>query len=318
MICGKVSWGGRLLMVIVLAATLTGCGSFTNKDIGWGPRIGFRPDEPTFKVLTAKEKAKPTESKIETAPCDLLNEYLVYGLNLKEAYRTRATQNRSWIYVAAITGLGVAAASGALAAASAAAAGTLALLAISGGFTAAAFATIDNSELADVYTVAANDINTALACTELRLTAALADCKDKLDCQDQSCSAQLGYLTFATANARNNLETARTRSAAGALARASAQRTLLDQEITKAQQAKEAADKAEAARKAKAEAVVATEEANAAKKKAEQAPQDANAKAEADKLENRAQKQTAEAKAKEKDAEETKTKLSCPVLPDFK
>src|SRR5206468_11466622 len=97
--------------------------------------------------------------------CDKFTEYAKYAKQLKEAYRTRTTQNRTWIYVAGITGLAVAAASGALAAAAAVAAGTLALLAPSGSFTASAFATITNSELANVYNMAANEIGTALAST---------------------------------------------------------------------------------------------------------------------------------------------------------
>src|SRR5262245_36659701 len=116
--------GARLLTLIVLGTILTGCGmlgSFANPDIYVGSRIGLRPDHPVINVL-------PED------PCVELQKYVVYTVNLKEAYRTRATQNRSWIYVAGITGLGVAAASGGLAAAGAAAAGTLGLLAISGGF----------------------------------------------------------------------------------------------------------------------------------------------------------------------------------------
>src|SRR5262249_30335758 len=146
----------RFLTLVVLGVSLTSCGTFTNPDVNMGPRLGFRPDDPSFTV-------KPAD------PCQALTDYIKYAVNLKEAYRTRATQNRSWIYVAAFTGLGVAAASGALAAATAVAAGTLALLAISGGFTASTFATIDNSELANVYTVAANDIGMALSNAESRI-----------------------------------------------------------------------------------------------------------------------------------------------------
>src|SRR5207249_1766412 len=153
-------------------------------------------------------------------------------------------QNRSWIYVAGVTGLGVAAASGGLAAAGAAAAGTLGLLAISGGFTAGVFATIDNAELANVYTVAANDIGTALANTQARI----ARCSRSRE----ECSAELAYLSNRVTNARNTLETARTTSAAGALARAAAAKKLLDEEITKVQAQVEAEKKAKEAAEKKA------------------------------------------------------------------
>src|SRR5262245_51777703 len=244
----------RFLMLITFAVSLTSCGSFTNSDIHWGPRLGFRPDDPTFTVAAE--------------PCEALKKYIEYAVNLKEAYRSRATQNRTWIYVAALTGLGVAAASGALAAATAVAAGTLALLAISGGFTASVFATIDNSELANVYTVAANDIGAALTHAEGRV----ARCPGS----EEECKAELAYLMDAVTTARNTLETARTSSAAGALARATAQKKLLDEEIAKVQQeqaaaqakAKDVADKREAANKAQADADAARKVANETKENA--------------------------------------------------
>jgi hypothetical protein len=303
----QVSWGGHLLMWTVLGTLLTGCGSFNNPDLLWGSRMGFRPDQPTFRVSTEKANSESTPK----TSCDLLNDNIVYASNLKEAYRVRATQNRSWIYVAAITGLGVAAASGALAAATAVAAGTLALLAISGGFTADAFATINNSELANVYTVAANDIGTSLACTEIRLGVSTRD-------QDLECRTQLAYLTLALSNARNTLETARTSSAAGALARASAQKTLLDQEINKVQDARDAADKAEAARRAQAALAVAAKETQAAEGKASTASGDGQAQAAHQAAIANETALTQVAKTKAQDAADAEAKLrglACPPLP---
>lgn len=248
MVRAQVSrWSRRLLAGVVLGTVLTGCGSFKG-DVDFGPRIGFRPDEPAFQLPSATEA------------CSQLKTYILYAENLKEAYRTRATQNRTWIYVAAIGGLGVAAASGALAAATAVAAGTLALLAISGGFTSAAFATIGNSELANVYTVAANHIGTALGSVQGRI--------GRCPSNQQECAAQLAYLTAAISNARNTLETARTSSAAGALARASAQKTLLDQEINKATADAKASDAALKAKKTATDAVTAKASADAAQDKA--------------------------------------------------
>src|SRR6266850_2485024 len=169
---------GWLLTWTVLGIVLSSCAPTFQKDITWGQRLGFRPDEPDFSVPTA------------ATVCAAFKQYAIYSKQLKEAYRTRTTQNRTWIYVAGITGLAVAAASGALAAATAVAAGTLALLAISGGFTAASFATINNSELANVYNVAANDIGTALAAAEARVV---------VDYTPLNCAAQLATLVTLTA-----------------------------------------------------------------------------------------------------------------------
>ncbi len=272
----------------VLGTVLAGCGSFKG-DLEFGPRIGFRPDEPAFQLPVANNA------------CSQLKTYILYAENLKEAYRTRATQNRTWIYVAAIGGLGVAAASGALAAATAVAAGTLALLAISGGFSAAAFATIDNSELANVYTVAANHIGTTLGNVQGRVRR----CPGEPD-----CAAQLEYLISAVSNARNTLETARTSSAAGALARATAQKTLLDQEITKAGADLKARTAAEVAKKAKADAASATAAHEVAKAKDTATPagdpQKAATQREADSKKDTKDKAVADAQVAEKAAADAK------------
>src|SRR5215470_10155136 len=256
-----IGWSARLLTLLVLGAILTGCGTFNNPGISFGSRIGLRPDDPQFTVASATDRDS----------CKRLDDYVAYAVDLKEAYRTRATQNRTWLYVAGIVGLGVAAAAGGLGVAGAAA-GTIALLAVSGGFTAGAFATIDNAELANVYTVAANDIGNAIANVEGRVTR----CRGS-----EECRGQLGYLTQTVTNARNTLETARTASAAGALARAAAQKKLLDDEITKVQAQVAAAaktkedkdaDKEDAAAKRKA-ATEAQTEADTAKQKAAVAQQ---------------------------------------------
>src|SRR5215813_15179100 len=292
-----MGWSARLLTLGVLGAILAGCGTFGNPDISFGSRIGLRPDDPRFIVEPAD-------------PCAGLTAYIAYAVDLKEAYRTRATQNRSWLYVAGIVGLGVAAASGGLGIAGAAA-GTIALLSISGGFSAGAFATIDNAELANVYTVAANDINSALAHVEARMTR----CHSKED-----CSGQLAYLREAVATARNTLETARTSSAAGALARATAQKKLLDDEIAKVQaqftaptktkaekdaEEKDAAEKKAAAAQAQADANTAKAEAAAAQKKLEQVAADpaSDAKSKAD-----AQRDATDASKKANDLQQTATK----------
>jgi hypothetical protein len=287
-----IGWSARLLTLFVLGAILTGCASFSNPDISFGSRIGFRPDDPQFIV------------GFPTNPCTGLTEYIRYAVDLKEAYRTRATQNRSWLYVAGIVGLGVAAAAGGLGIVGAAA-GTIALLSVSGGFTAGAFATIDNSELANVYTVAANDINSAMAHVEARMTR----CHSLED-----CGGQLAYLREAVTTARNTMETARTASAAGALARAAAQKKLLDDEIAKVQAQvaasaktkaekeaaeKDAAEKRDAATKAQVEANTMKDQAVEAKKKAEQAP--------VGEAKTKAQEEAKAANTKADDAQKTAT-----------
>ena len=284
-------WSGRLTAVLLVVTVLAGCGVFKG-DIDFGPRMGFRPDSPSFAVQGTGADS-----------CAALQEYIRYAENLKEAYRTRATQNRTWIYVAAVVGLGVAAASGALAAATAVAAGTLALLAISGGFTSATFATIDNSELANVYTVAANNIEKTMATVEARVK--------RCPATPAHCAQQLAYLSIAISNARNTLETARTSSAAGALARATAQKTLLDQEITKAATDLKARNAEEAAKKAKTDEAAATVAHDTAKAKADAIPTGAPGKAAAeseakDKKEAK-DKAAAETKIAEKAAADAKT-----------
>src|SRR5215470_385598 len=294
-------WIRRLSPVLPLAVIVAGCGSFKG-DIDFGPRMGFRPDDPPARVPGASQPKEPKDTKDAVNACTALQEYIRYAQNLKESYRTRTTQNRSWIYVAAVLGLGVAAASGALAAATAVAAGTLALLAISGGFASATFMTIDNSELANVYTVAANNINKAIANVEARV----ARCPGEVE-----CAAQLAYLTTAIADARNTLETARTSSAAGALARATAQKTLLDQEISKASADLKAKSAEETVKKAKADEAAATAAHDTAKADAipAGAPGKAAAEAEAKDKKDALDKAVAETKAAEKAAADAKTGL---------
>src|SRR5262245_46536466 len=91
---------------------------------GWArfpQNLGIRPNEPTVQI--------------DANACEEYRSYSSYAQALQEAYHSRASQNRGWLYVAGILGLGVAAASGGLAVAGVAA-GTLGLLAISGGFAA--------------------------------------------------------------------------------------------------------------------------------------------------------------------------------------
>jgi hypothetical protein len=199
----------RSVGLALLAVLLSGCAS-----------MGWRPDEP---ALGAKRDGTPT-----TSACDEYLAYDSYAQDLQEAYHTRASQNRFWIYGAGILGLGAAAASGGLAAAGAATVGTLALLSISGGFSAGFFATIDNPTLADIYTIAANKIDVALKDARAQTPATRTDA---------TCKQALDGLRAAVSDARTQLEAARTDTAKAALQRAAAQQEALQSLAAQIQQA---------------------------------------------------------------------------------
>jgi hypothetical protein len=138
--------GGSMTALLCLVAVTGGCAT-SRMDL-MPQHFGVRPDEPPPRA--------------DAQACDEYREYVAYAQRLQEAYHSRASQNRWWIYVAAITGLGAAAATGGLAAAGAAGVGTLALLGISGGFAAGTFGTLENTELAKMYTLSANSVDKAL------------------------------------------------------------------------------------------------------------------------------------------------------------
>jgi hypothetical protein len=185
-----------VVLCAFIALGLVGCASSTRRHDLWGQHFGIRPDEPVVE---------PTEES-----CAAYAKYATYTQQLQEAYHSRATQNRFWIYAAAILGLGATAASGGLAAA-AASATTIGLVAISGGFAGATFAALNNPDLARVYTVAANKLDTALieSDRQLRTTPGLA-----------ACGAALSTLKEGVSEARILLEEARTNNAVAAIIRA--------------------------------------------------------------------------------------------------
>jgi hypothetical protein len=197
-----------LLACIVLGALLTGCGTGAatfRPDLSW-QRMGVRPDEPKIGTGTS---------------CDEYKEYVGYAQGLMEAYHARATQNRMWIYIAGITGLGVVAATGGLAAAAAVGVGTLALLSISGGFTAGTFAIIDNADLAKSYTIAAKRVDTALSEADGMLPSG------SRYGNEEACGDALLKLKESVTEARTILEASRTDVAVGAIDRArEAQKTM--------------------------------------------------------------------------------------------
>jgi hypothetical protein len=191
-------WATRSLIheliatLLVVVASLTGCAS-----------LGIRPDRPdaTYGVSTVD-------------PCMRLDAYVNYSRDLQEAYHSRATQNRWWIYVAGTLALATMAASGGLAAA-AASTTTIAIVAISGGFSSSFFAFLGNDVLAEVYTAAANSVDDAIA--DAALNKADAD----------RCAAAYVALVKGVSGAATQLEEARTTSAVAALKRANAEKATL-------------------------------------------------------------------------------------------
>ena len=113
-------------------------------------------------------------------------------------------------------------------------AGTIGLLAISGGFAAGTFATINNQALALSYTVAANSIDEALKNARQQHR----DPNNSDTFTPASCASALAILVVAVSDARTHLEVARTDNAAGAMARAKDQLKLLNEQVA----AVEAAD----------------------------------------------------------------------------
>jgi len=183
----------------ILGITLCGCAILPNPE-----RFGIRPDEP-FPLMAE-----------DPDPCVVYDQYVIYVQELQEAYHSRASQNRGWIYVAAILGLSVAAAAGGLGIAAAASAGTIALLTLTGGAGTGFFTIIDNPTLAEVYTISANRLDAALNDPSQGLSQLAAS-------GPAGCTAALEQLRGRVSAVRSDLEAARTDSAKAALIRAAAQ-----------------------------------------------------------------------------------------------
>ena len=192
-----------LATLIVIGATLTGCAS-----------LGIRPDRPgaTYKLDSANS-------------CNRLDEYLDYSRDLQEAYHSRATQNRWWIYVAGTLGLATIAASGGLAAA-AVSTTTIAVVAFAGGFYSSFFAFLGNDRLAEVYTTAANSVD-----------AAIANASEIVNKANGDCAAAYVALVKAVSAAATQLETDRTTSAEAALIRAKLENAALKDALKDLQEA---------------------------------------------------------------------------------
>ena len=185
---------------LVVVASLEGCSSLSRSS------LGIRPPPPDARYG-------------EVDPCMRLDEYLNYSRDLQEAYHSRASQNRFWIYVAGTLGLATIAASGGLAAA-AVSTTTIAIVAFAGGFYSSFFAFLGNTDLAQDYTTAADAVSTADS--NARAAAAL----DKAQ-----CAQAYADLVKAVSNAANQLEDARTTSAVAALKRAKEQNADLSAKV---------------------------------------------------------------------------------------
>ena len=196
----------RVVGLTLVGAILCGCSSAL---------VGIRPSEPVVLPTTKT-----------TSVCKEYQEYVVYAHDLQEAYHSRATTNRWWIYGAGIIGLGAVAASGGLAAAAAASVGTMALLGIGGGFAGSVFATLDNSTLADIYTIAAIRVDAAMTDAEAKLPP-VGKTGDRYK-DPVKCNEALRGLRAAVSDARSRLERARTDSAMAAVERALHQRKVLE------------------------------------------------------------------------------------------
>jgi hypothetical protein len=220
---GKPSIGRRLRAIVglmVLASVLFSCSSKNAlNSMPWERHLGIRPDEPFLGNNPTGNTACAEFTTLER-----------YAKELQEAYHSRATQNRSWIYGAGTIALGTVAAGGALAAASAASLGTLALLSISGGFASGFFGVLDNATLADLYTIAANSVGTTLTEAQNELQPDHQGNRyGSGEVQQRACARALYTLQVGLTEAKNNLERARTDSAIAAGVRAEAQRQKLNQ-----------------------------------------------------------------------------------------
>jgi hypothetical protein len=229
---------GTCLALAVLLALLSGCSR---------TQIGIRPNEPARTLYS---------------PCADLKNQVDYAKDLSEAYRSRASLNRFAIYAAGILGLGTAAATGGLGAAGAAAL-TLTLLSVSGGFATGSVAVIQNDQLADCYTSAANDLDTGVSkslsgfdpqrtSADRVLAPEAATREDRggepdspetdpkkliANMDTESCRKSLRLLACRTTKARNDLETARTDSIAGLMKRMEVQQKKIAELVKKTEEA---------------------------------------------------------------------------------
>lgn len=153
----------RAIALLVAASFLSsGCGTF-------GTYLGVRPDSPAITPssnVTKECARREGDLKVVTQltlACEGYLSHVEWAQQLDQAYRTRATMNEWSIYLAGTIALGALSAVGGLGIAAAASTTTIGLIGVSSGFASGFFGLLNNSARAGFYTVAANDIASALA-----------------------------------------------------------------------------------------------------------------------------------------------------------
>ena len=206
------------MMVAAMASLLTGAGCSPIRKAN----LGIRPDPAALsfgapcKPVEGEDSA-PNSSPLPCTSCENFDRLMSHATILQEAYHSRASQNRAWIYVGGTLALGTLSATGGMGAAVVAGL-SIALLSIFGGFSSGVFAILNNSELADVYTICAN-----------RLAVAIAESQAKIDFDAEgriipsTCESAFNHLQGEIAAASTDLETARTNNAVASVMRAQAQ-----------------------------------------------------------------------------------------------
>lgn len=217
-------WSGaaRLGALLVIASLLNaGCGTMF-------PRyLGMRPDAPDVAASSdiQAECKHRHEVPADQVACERYLAHVQWARQLAEAYRSRATLNEWAIYTAgtiALAGLSVV---GGLGLAAAASASTIGLVGVSTGFASGFFAFMDNRTRAGFYTVAANDLSTALA--KATQTVGVSPTAAQYD---EATKA----LADSVSRTANQLESQRSSAAAAAAASQQIQKAQRDlQELTK-------------------------------------------------------------------------------------
>jgi len=215
----------RTLLAGLVWSVLAGCTTMTPH------HLGIRPDEPSFTSAGSKR----------ASVCDEFKEYAEYTQRMQEAYHSRASQNRFWIYASGTTALGTAAATAGVAALAASSSGTLVLLPIAGAFASGVFGVLDNPTLADIYTIAAGRLETARQEAEAKLELGGTDGKNRY-ANGKACADAYNHLREAVGKAKNDLERARTDSASAALQRTAAQADQFNKVVKQAQDQQTALD----------------------------------------------------------------------------
>ena len=164
-------WIGRpsrraIALLVAVSFLSTGCGTF-------GTYFGVRPDSPAITPSgnvtkeCARREGNSQGRSNSVSPLGLACEgylsHVEWAQQLDQAYRTRATMNEWSIYLAGTIALGALSAISGLGLAAAASTTTIGLIGVSSGFASGFFGMLNNSTRAGFYTVAANDIASALA-----------------------------------------------------------------------------------------------------------------------------------------------------------